>query len=256
MMENTLGIPKVIHYAWFGRAPLSRSAVETIESWRSLMPEYEVKQWDESNFDLDECPFVRDAYAAKKWAFVSDYVRAKVIYEYGGVYMDVGTHLLKSIDPLVEDSAFSASDWESGGVNTGLVLAAPARFQIVGELLDAFQSLEFKDSFEYLLEHTGPLTFGSVLARHGYVWGNDELWEGDGFKVYPSEYFNPKLGFGGFKTTENTYSTHLNMASWMSPAEQYRVRFINKWAPIVGDFIARKTARILTYLKVTKEGRG
>ena len=247
--------PKTLHYCWFGGAPLSEKAEATIARWRELMPEYEIVRWDESNFDVNECAWTRDAYAAKKWAFVSDYARFKVVYDNGGTYMDIGSELLKSIDPLVEESGFTARDWESRTVSPGLVLSAGAHCPLLGEVLETYRGLEFEDSTEFLYEHTVNRVFAGVLGRYDYRSGVDVLWEHDGFRVYPSEYFCPKLDFGGFRCTENTYSTHVGTASWTPAGERFRVGFINKWAPYVGDFAARKTARILTILRYRKDDR-
>ena len=219
------------------------------------MPEYEIVRWDESNFDIDECRYARGAYDAGKWAFVSDYARFKVVYDNGGTYMDIGSELLKSIDPLVKKSGFTACDWESRAVTPGLVLSAGRHCALVGEMLDVYYQLDFEDAIDFLYTHTVNQMFSKVLERYGYVPGEDVLWEYSGFRVYPSEYFCPKLSFGGFKCTENTYSTHLSSASWMPASEKYRAAFINKWAPYLGDFVARKTARVLTLLKYRKEDR-
>lgn len=245
--------PKLLHYCWFGGAPLPSRAEVTIAQWRVLMPEYEIVRWDETNFDVNECAYSRDAYQARKWAFVSDYARFKVVYDNGGTYMDIGSELLKSIDPLVARSGFTARDWESRAVNPGLVLSAGAHCPLIGETLDVYRSLKFEDSTEFLLAHTVNQIFGDVLARYGYEGGVDSLWEYKGFTVYPSEYFCPKLDFGGFRCTKNTYSTHIGSASWMPAPERFRVGFINKWAPCVGDFAARKAARVLTLLKYRKD---
>ncbi|MGO5361226.1 MULTISPECIES: glycosyltransferase family 32 protein [unclassified Collinsella] len=247
--------PKVLHYCWFGGKPVPRKALATVDRWHELMPDYQIIRWDESNFDIYECPYARDAYKAGKWAFVSDYVRFKVVYDHGGTYMDIGSELLKSIDPLVKASGFTACDFESHAVSPGLVLSARAHCDLLGEVLDSYHNLDFEDSIEFLYSHTVNQIFGEVLERHGYQWGVDALWEYDGFRVYPSEYFCPKLDFGGFKCTENTYSTHISSASWLPANEQFRVGFINKWAPYVGDFIARKVARALTFLKYRKDDR-
>lgn len=80
-------IPRVIHYCWFGGNELPESAVKCIESWKKYCPDYEIKEWNESNFDINECDYVREAYEAKRWAFVSDYARFKILYENGGVYL-------------------------------------------------------------------------------------------------------------------------------------------------------------------------
>lgn len=247
--------PKVLHYCWFGGKPMPRKAVARVDRWHELMPDYQIICWDESNFDINECSYVRDAYKAKKWAFVSDYVRFRVVYDYGGTYMDIGSELLRSIDPLVNESGFTACDYESHAVNPGLVLSAGAHCDLLGEVLESYHNLDFEDSIEFLYSHTVNQIFGEVLERHGYQWGADALWEYDGFRVYPSEYFCPKLDFGGFRCTENTYSTHISSASWLPANEQFRVGFINKWAPYVGDFAARKVARALTFLKYRKDDR-
>lgn len=254
-MTNFSTVPRVLHYCWFGGAPLPEKAEATIMRWRELMPEYRIVRWDESNFDVNECRFARDAYVAKKWAFVSDYARFKVVYSHGGTYMDIGSELLKSIDPLVEETGFTARDWESLSVNPGLVLSAKAHCPLLREVLEIYRSLEFEETFEFLHSHTVNQVFGLVLERYGYKPGEDVMWEHGGFRVYPSEYFCPKLDFGGFRCTGNTYSTHTSSASWTSAGERFRASFINKWAPYVGDFAARKTARMLTLVKYRKDKR-
>ena len=90
-----MSIPKKIHYCWFGRNPLTESAKKYIESWKKYCPEYEIIEWNENNFDLTENRYAREAYEQKKWAFVSDYARLKIVYEQGGLYMDVDVELIK-----------------------------------------------------------------------------------------------------------------------------------------------------------------
>ena len=107
------------------------------------MPDYEIVRWDESNFDVNECAYARDAYKAGKWAFVSDYARFRVVYDNGGTYMDIGSELLKSIDPLVEQSGFTACDWESRAVSPGLVLSAGAHCTLLGDTLETYGTLDF-----------------------------------------------------------------------------------------------------------------
>ena len=97
-----MSIPKKIHYCWFGRNPLPESAKKCIESWKKYCPEYEIIEWNEDNFDLTENRYAREAYEQKKWAFVSDYARLKIVYEQGGIYMDVDVELIKPLDELTE----------------------------------------------------------------------------------------------------------------------------------------------------------
>ena len=101
-------IPKTIHYVWFGRNPKPDLAVKCINSWKKYCPDYEIIEWNEDNFNLDEAPlYVRQAYEAKKWAFVSDYVRLWAMTEFGGIYMDTDVEVLKPLDRFLQNEAFS-----------------------------------------------------------------------------------------------------------------------------------------------------
>ena len=101
-MEDKKVIPKIIHYCWFGGNELSELAKKCISSWRKYCPDYEIIEWNESNFDINLCQYVREAYKEKKWAFVSDYARFWILYNFGGIYMDTDVELITSIDGLVE----------------------------------------------------------------------------------------------------------------------------------------------------------
>ena len=99
-------IPKIIHYCWFGRNPLPPLAEKCIASWREFLPDYEIKEWNEDNFDVNIIPYTADAYNAKKYAFVSDYARFWILYKYGGLYFDTDVEVIKSMDDIVERGPF------------------------------------------------------------------------------------------------------------------------------------------------------
>lgn len=238
-------IPKKLHYCWFGSSEIPAYAIAATDRWAELMPEYEIVRWDESNFDIDACRFVRQAYESGRWAFVSDYARFKIIFDNGGVYMDIGSNLLRSLDSLVSAGAFSGRERETRFVNPGLVLAAEPGNPLIGRTLQTYEDAEFEDTWEFMSRHTVNNMFARALYPLGYTNDEDTLWQSQGFTVYPSEYFSPKLSFGGFRTTSNTYATHKGSASWAPESERFRISFINKWAPRVGDFAARKVARLL-----------
>lgn len=239
-------IPKKLHFCWFGNSTLPRHAVESIARWKEEMPDYEIVRWDESNYDVNFCRFSRNAHRAQKWAFVSDCARFKILYEHGGVYMDVGSNLIRSIDPLVQKGPFSGREWETRFVNPGLVLCSEAGNPLIKATLNSYETAEFENSWEFLSRHTVNNMFARVLYPLGYTNEVDSIWEGAGFTVYPSDYFCPKLTFGGFRTTDNTYATHKGSASWGPKYEQRRIRIINALAPITGDWPARKIARIVS----------
>ena len=99
-------IPKIIHYCWFGRNPIPKEAEECINSWKKLMPDYEIVQWNEENYDVNKNKFIKEAYSAGKWAFVSDYARLDIIYNNGGIYFDTDVTVFKKFDDLLENDSF------------------------------------------------------------------------------------------------------------------------------------------------------
>lgn len=111
-------IPKSIHYCWFGGSPLPDDVKKYIESWKRFCPDYEIRQWNEYNFDVNENQYCSEAYRAKKWAFVSDYARLKILYDNGGIYMDTDVEVVRSLDPLLQYRAFSGFESEHA-ISTG-----------------------------------------------------------------------------------------------------------------------------------------
>ena len=101
-----MSIPKVIHYCWFGKGKMPVLADKCIKSWKKYCPDYEIIEWNEENFDINCCDYVREAYENRKFAFVTDYVRLYAMYTYGGIYMDTDVELLKPLDSFLQDAAF------------------------------------------------------------------------------------------------------------------------------------------------------
>ena len=235
--------PKIIHYCWFGGNALSDSARSAMATWEKFAPGFEVKRWDETNFDISACSFTKKAYEARKWAYVSDYARLRILYENGGVYMDVGSTLVKDVTPLLQYSPFSAIENGRKTVNTGLIASCEAFNPVVAEVLAAYEELAFEDNYSFLYAHTANLMFTRVLEQHGFVC-EDRLQRVAGWTLLPCDYFDPLLRKGGYSITHNTYSTHMSSSSWTPKSEQMRARLIKKMAPHTGDWIARKIARI------------
>lgn len=99
-------IPKKIHYCWFGRKPLPESAKKCIASWKKFFHDYEIIEWNEDNYDVNKIPYIQQAYEAKKYAFVSDYARFDVLYQYGGVYFDTDVEVIRPFEDILEKGAF------------------------------------------------------------------------------------------------------------------------------------------------------
>ena len=244
MLQN-----KTIHYCWFGGGPLSEAAKNDIESWRKFAPEYEIKRWDETNIDLSDCPFAVSAYKSRKWAFVSDYVRYKVIYEHGGIYFDVGTELIRPLVPLEDVVPFSAMEYFSKTVNSGLVLAANAGDPWMAEILEIYRNMEFEDDPIYLSQHTVNETMTNVFERHGFIRECRGQKVGD-WTILDPDVFGPVFGFGGFHIKPNTVSLHHYSGSWGTNFDRQRGRYELALTPFIGRRPAQIVSRIMAEFRV------
>lgn len=216
-------IPKKIHYIWFGGSPLPPLAERCIASWRKHMPDYEIIRWDETNFDTGCCDYVREAVSVKKWAFASDYARFKILYEYGGVYLDTDVELLKSLDEIVERGPFMGFEQDfdsakSGTVAPGLGLAANPGLGIFKTILDSYET-------DHFIKAGGVYDQTTVVVRTTDILKDVGLEEKPGIQnvagltIYPSEYFCPKdFLTHEINITEKTYAIHHFDGSWAGPA--------------------------------------
>ena len=137
---------KVIHYCWFGGKPLPRSAEKCIASWKKFLPKYEIRRWDESNFDVNAIPYTREAYAAGKYAFVSDYARFWILFHHGGVYFDTDVEIVSPMYDILETGSFLGIETRNSSmitVNPGLGFAASRGSSLLGEFLDLYRGLHF-----------------------------------------------------------------------------------------------------------------
>ncbi len=232
MQESSInGIPKVIHYCWFGGKPLPELARKCIDSWRRFCPDYEIRQWDESNFDVQSCDYVKEAYAAKKWAFVSDYARFWILYNHGGVYFDTDVELLKPIDPILEKGGFmgvevAPGDFVGGNadliVAPGLGIAVAKNDPFYERILKYYQDIHFMLSDGSL----NTMTVGShvtELLRANGLKNEDVMQTVCGINIYPKRFFNPiDLNSGKCKLTDDTVSIHHYAATWVSGKTKFR----------------------------------
>ena len=212
-------IPKIIHYCWFGRNPLPSSAKRCINSWKKYLPDYEIKEWNEDNFDVNRIPYTRDAYAAKKYAFVSDYARFWVLYHYGGVYFDTDVEVIRPMDEFIAKGPFMG--WEKPGstgvysIAPGLGLTANKEQPLYQEILHGFEHLNFynengeRNNYSMIPLVTDLLT-QKGLKKDGSIQVIDDV------ILYPSEYLCPMEYFTGKVTiTDNTYAIHWYSMTWL-----------------------------------------
>ena len=220
-----MAIPKVIHYCWFGRNPKPKLAEKCIRSWKKHCPDYEIIEWNEDNFDLAACPpYVRQAYDAKKWAFVTDYARLKILYEQGGFYFDTDVELVKSLDSLRQEKCFMGieNSIRYVQVNTGLGMGAEAGFPLIREIAASYLDTPFVRADGTLDTTTCTVRNTEILKKHGYVEEN-RFQTVAGATIYPTEYFSPMVMENArLKVTKNTYSIHHYSLSWTPKENQMR----------------------------------
>ena len=230
-------IPKVIHYCWFGRNPLPALALECIASWKKYFPDYEIKEWNEDNFDVNIIPYTKEAYELGKYAFVSDYARFWILYQEGGVYFDTDVEVIRSMDDILSKGAFMGFErdpdkWEKGFVAPGLGLAVEKEHHIIKSLLERYKNLKFVLPDGSLnLEQTIVHYTTEVLERNGLkqISGVQEL---AGITIYPAEYFAP-IHFitRRLHVTSNTRTIHRYMASWKERKNKSLLDWIKHYCP-------------------------
>ena len=236
-------IPKVIHYCWFGGNPLPELAQKCIASWRKFFPDYEIKEWNESNFDVNIIPYTSQAYAAKKYAFVSDYARFWVLYREGGIYFDTDVEVIKPMDDIIARGSFMGCELkynpkatpETMYVAPGLGLGVNPGLGLLKELLDLYATLSFLNpdgthNQKTIVEYTT-----EMLCRHGLRNVPDIQQVADAW-IYPQDYFNPlNANTGVLKITENTRSIHWFAKSWCDPRNPFLDKTIKLIHRIFGD---------------------
>lgn len=222
-------IPKIIHYCWFGGNPLPPLALECIASWKKYLPDYEIKEWNESNFDVNSIPYTAEAYKQKKYAFVSDYCRFYVMYKYGGIYFDTDVEVIRPMDDIIARGNFMGFETDPDGenspgkyaprycfaVNPGLGFGIEKQHPFMQKMLDMYATLEFqtipqdiawyKTIVAYTTEH---LCSEGLRNIHGQQIVND-------ISIYPSEYFSPtNTVTNRIHITDNTRTIHRYAGSW------------------------------------------
>lgn len=225
------GIPKLIHYCWFGNNEKTDEVKKMISTWKKFCPEYKIIEWNESNFNLNECIYVKQAYECKKYAFVSDYVRVKVLYQYGGIYLDTDVELLDSLDKFL-DNRFVMCFQDSKYLNTGLILAE-SNSEILKEILNYYKSKSFLADGKQDLT-SNPVIFTHILKENGMKIKN-EIQKNDKFLILSNDFFCP-LNYETRKLikTNNTVSIHWFSGTWLSNRKRIKSKVLRIIKNIIG----------------------
>lgn len=213
-------IPKIIHYCWFGGKPLPKLATKCILSWKKHCPDYQIIEWNEDNFDIDCCPYVKEAYDSKKYAFVTDYVRLYVMYTYGGIYMDTDVEVIRSLDSFLHHEGFSGFESDHD-VPTG-IMAGEKGFPLFKDLLGYYSDRHFVDEYGNCDTTTNVVTITEALSEKGLI-PNGKFQVIEGFALYPRDYFCPfENTTGRMFDSPNTVTIHWFNKSWVP--EHIRIR--------------------------------
>lgn len=206
-------IPRTIHYCWFGRNPKPLSVIKCIESWKKYCPDYEIIEWTEDTFPVEDNLYCKQAYDAKKWAFATDYARLCIIQQYGGIYLDTDVEVIRPLDPLLEHDCFVGRQ-PGFQVNTGAGFGACANHPLITKMLEDYSEISFiKEDGEMDL-WTCPHRNSQWLFENG-LRHDDSYQQIAGAVIYPIEYFSPKDAYTrALKITANTYSIHHCDGSW------------------------------------------
>ncbi len=229
-------IPKIIHYCWFGGGALPPLALKCIASWRKYLPDYEIREWNESNFDVDSIPYTKVAYSEKKYAFVSDYARFVILNKYGGIYFDTDVEVIRPIDDILSVGAFLGFERDpdkfgEGLVAPGLGMACEANSNLTNYMIELYKTLSFRNENGTLNQNTICKYTTDILLKYGL---NREkgIQTVLGFSIYPSEYFAPiHFVTRRLHITKNTRTIHQYMASWTDNGNKTLANYIANFLP-------------------------
>ncbi len=238
-------IPVKIHYCWFGGNPKSAVIEKCIASWRKYFPDCEIIEWNESNFDIDCNLYVRQAYGAKKYAFVSDYARFWALEKYGGLYFDTDVEVIRPFGELLEQEAFAGFETPEF-IAPGLVLyTKEPGHPTIRRAKEWYEQASFLDEKGERIKINVCGMFTNILKEYGFQ-PNNQLQTCGGMTLYPIEYFCPyDDATGVLKKTGNTYCIHWYAKSWMSPGRILRNRITRIIHRLFGADIKQKLFKIV-----------
>lgn len=219
-------IPKIVHYCWFGGNPLNEEAKTYIESWKKYLPGWQIKEWNEDNFDIHVNPYVEEAYQLKKWAFVSDYARLAILEKEGGIYLDTDVELIRPIDDLLARGAFMGIESCTSRrvlVNPGLLMAAEPDNPVIRDIRLTYENDHFFKERGDASNYTIVKRTSKVLQEKYHLTASNMVQVLEDITIYPKEYFCPmNYKTGALTITEKTRSIHWFAASWLGERQKKR----------------------------------
>lgn len=226
-------IPKTIHYCWFGRGEKPKLVKKCIESWKKHLPDYALVEWNENNFDVSQNDFVRQAYAHRNFAFVSDYARAKALYEHGGIYFDTDVEVLQSFDAFLHHMFFVGFE-EKNFVGT-CVMGAQKGCALLRAYMAHYEETAYERPDGTLYADTNVVLLTQMFEQMGFSRENT-FQEKDGIAVYPREWFSPYDYINSVSyITDDSHAIHHFAQLWLPRSVRMRSalkRKVAKWVDI------------------------
>lgn len=242
-------IPKIIHYCWFGRGKMPKSAIKYIKSWKKYCPNYQIKEWNEDNFDIDLFPYTKEAYSCRKYAFVTDVVRLYALYTEGGIYMDTDVEVIKPLDQFLKHTAFSGFENPDSPV-TG-IMASEKGGLWAKDNLEYYKGRHFKKKDGSMDLTTNVETIRNIMIKKGVRLDNSYQDFPGYFTLYPKTFFCP-LNFDGLNPqfSDDTATIHHFAGSWLPKWSRFKKQFMRKYKKHK-VFYAICAAPIRLYRKIT-----
>lgn len=237
-------IPKILHYCWFGHNPFPPIIEKCLATWQEILPDYEIKRWDESNFDVYQNTYIKEAYDNKKYAFVSDFARFDILYKEGGIYLDTDVEVLKPFDIFLENKMFTGFENEKS-VAPGLILGAVPEMDLIKTLRDHYKDKSFLYPNGMFNTESVVAIMTKLLQKKGLVL-NGKYQNIEEMIIYPVEYFSPKgYDTGKLLITDNTYTIHHYAGSWLSTKDLIKIKLHQILNKFLGPKLFQKFRSLL-----------
>lgn len=245
-------IPKIIHYCWFGGNSIPEKDKKCIESWKKFCPDYEIIEWNENNFDINCCQYVKEAYEAKKWAFVSDYARIYALYLIGGIYLDTDVELLSNFDKFLSLNAFTG--FENIQYPFTAVVGSEKNGKFVEDILLSYKNRKFiKENGEFDTTTNTETVTNLLVDNFNIKKDNTFQCIKDYLTIYPNDYFCPKNYYDGkVYLTKNSIAIHWYNGSWQSDEQKEWHNASTKLSKVLGQKISDIILGV--FFSIKKEG--
>lgn len=220
-------IPKIIHFCWLSDDPYPQEIQRCLDSWKEILPDYEIWKWDRKRFDINAIPWTKEAFEAKKYAFAADYIRLYAVYHYGGIYLDSDVIMYKSFNPLLRLPYFVGQDHE-GGFEPA-IFGAEKGCPWIKSILSHYDNRHFiLPDGEFDINPLPRIFYSILVPRYSMIRtigknAYDDV--NNNFYIFPKDYFNSRDSME-VSLTHNSFCAHNYAGSWMKKNNSFKGQVI------------------------------